>query len=416
MVVRRWSLPFNRSHGMSLLLGGSAFLLAVGVILNPEAAFEASLKGLAIWWEVLLPAQLPFFILSELLMGLGLIHFLGVLFEPFMRPLFRVPGSGSFVLAVGLTSGNPLGAKLTARLREQGLITRTEGERLVAFSSTAGPLFMIGTVGVGFYHNPAVGMALALIHYVSNFIVGVLMRFHEPQAPASPKIEAGRGFILIKALRAMHRARLRDGRSLGQLLADAVLSSIRTSLMIGGFLVFFSVILGLLAVVRVTDQLTGSLGGIMRSIGWPAGPAEGLVNGLLEITLGAKTLADTASSIPPAYQLAFLNAIVAWAGLSIHAQVASLLSRTDIRYFPYCVARILHSVISFVLTLLLWDLLEGRLLAWLSMPAVARLTHANSWLQGWMFWSGTAMLGMSFFFLAGGFAWLVHRWRKSRPS
>jgi len=415
MRQKKWSPPFNRSHTTTLLLGGCAFFLAVAVIRFPEEAFAAALKGLAIWWEVLLPAQLPFFILSELLMGLGLVHFLGVLFEPLMRPLFRVPGCGSYVLAVGLTSGNPMGAKLTSRLREQGLITRAEGERLVAFSSTAGPLFMIGTVGVGFFHNAAVGLALAFIHYCSNFIVGILMRFHEPHAPSSPRIETGKGFILARALRAMHRARLRDGRALGQLLADAVISSTNTCLMIGGFLVFFSVILGLLALFQVTEQLAACLGELLRIIGLPPGLAEGFVHGLLEITLGAKALADTTPLSPTVYQLAFLNAIVAWAGLSIHAQVASLLSQTDIRYFPYCVARLLHSVISFVLTLLLWELLQQHMLSWLSIPAFSQLTQANPWLQ-WRDWPTTFSVSLALFCLLSGLAWLARQRRKSRSQ
>ena len=33
-----------------------------------------------------------------------------------MRPLFRVPGVGGFVWAMGMASGFPAGAKFTARL------------------------------------------------------------------------------------------------------------------------------------------------------------------------------------------------------------------------------------------------------------------------------------------------------------
>src|SRR5690606_20304655 len=124
----------------SFLLGGGALFLVVSLVLYPETAFNSSLEGLQIWWEVVFPALLPFFIASEILMGFGVVHFLGVLLEPFMRPVFRVPGPGAFVMAMGLASGYPIGAKLTSRLREQGLITRSEGERLVSFTNTADPL------------------------------------------------------------------------------------------------------------------------------------------------------------------------------------------------------------------------------------------------------------------------------------
>lgn len=412
---KRVYLRIHRSHTVTLLLSSCACFLAATVIVFPEAAFEASLQGLAIWWEVLLPAQLPFFVLSELLLGLGVVHFLGVLFEPLMRPLFRVPGSGSFVLAVGLTSGNPMGAKLTSRLREQGLISRTEGERLVSFSSTAGPLFMFGTVAVGFFHNAAVGIILAAIHYASNFMVGILMRFHEPHSPSSPSIESGQGFLLTRALRAMHRARLRDGRALGQLLSDAVISSIQTCLMIGGFLVFFSVTLRVLSIVHVTEPLAAGLGRLLAHIGWPASLGEGVVHGLLEITLGAKTIAEAGGHPSLIFQLAVLNAVIAWSGLSIHAQVASLLSQTDIRYLPYMMARILHAALSFVLTLLLWDLLEQHVLGWLSMPVFFPITHASPWVQWWMFWAATTGILLTLLLFLGGCAWAIHRVRGNRP-
>ncbi|NLZ28538.1 MAG: sporulation integral membrane protein YlbJ, partial [Firmicutes bacterium] len=123
--------------------------LTVSVILFPEDAFNASVTGLEIWWKIVFPALLPFFVISHILIGLGVVHMLGVILEPIMRPLFNVPGAGSFVLAMGLASGFPIGALLTTKLREQNLCTRIEAERLLSFTNTADPLFMFGAVAVG---------------------------------------------------------------------------------------------------------------------------------------------------------------------------------------------------------------------------------------------------------------------------
>ena len=65
------------------------------------------------WWEIVFPSLLPFFIVSEMLIGFGVVKFIGVLLEPFMRPLFKVPGVGGFVWAMGMASGFPAGAKFT---------------------------------------------------------------------------------------------------------------------------------------------------------------------------------------------------------------------------------------------------------------------------------------------------------------
>src|SRR5699024_4557378 len=103
--------PVLRSHIRSLIMGAIALFLVVSLIMYPEQAFNSSLKGLKIWWDVVFPALLPFFIASEILMGFGVVHFLGILLEPLMRPLFRLPGVGAFVVAMGLASGYPIGAK-----------------------------------------------------------------------------------------------------------------------------------------------------------------------------------------------------------------------------------------------------------------------------------------------------------------
>ncbi|HYF91612.1 MAG TPA: hypothetical protein VD969_05165 [Symbiobacteriaceae bacterium] len=68
-------------------------------------------------------------------------HFIGVLFEPVMRPLFNVSGEGAFVLSMGLAAGYPMDAVITAGFRKQDMCTRVEGERMLAFSNTADAVF-----------------------------------------------------------------------------------------------------------------------------------------------------------------------------------------------------------------------------------------------------------------------------------
>ncbi len=61
--------------------------------------------------------------MADLLMGLGVVHFVGSLLEPIMKPLFKIPGVGGFAVAMGLAGGYPLGAKITGELERAQLIT-----------------------------------------------------------------------------------------------------------------------------------------------------------------------------------------------------------------------------------------------------------------------------------------------------
>lgn len=113
------------------------------MVFYPDLAFRSAVKGLKVWWDVVFPALLPFFIGGQVLMALGVVRFMGVLMEPFMRPLFGVPGVGSFVVAMGLASGYPIGSVLTAQLRRDGQLTKTEAERLMSFTNTAEPILIL---------------------------------------------------------------------------------------------------------------------------------------------------------------------------------------------------------------------------------------------------------------------------------
>ena len=102
-----------------LMLVSALISVIVLMALFPEAALQSALRGLAIWWDVLFPSLFPFFVISEVLLGFGVVHLIGTLLDPMMRPLFRIPGAGGFVAAMGYVSGYPVGAKLTAKLWEQ---------------------------------------------------------------------------------------------------------------------------------------------------------------------------------------------------------------------------------------------------------------------------------------------------------
>ncbi|MCQ6559147.1 sporulation integral membrane protein YlbJ [Paenibacillus mendelii] len=338
-----------------------AVLLALLLAIFPAAALHASIRGLSIWWEVLFPALFPFFVISELLLGFGIVHFFGTLLDPLMRPLFRLPGIGGFVVTMGYASGYPVGARLTAQLWEQRLITRVEGERLVAITTTSDPIFLIGAVSIGFFHNAALAPLLAAAHYGGGLIIGLLMRYHDRKAPESPQVPAAsstetgrRSSRLAQAITAMHRARLLDGRSTGTLLQEAVQAALRLMIVVGGLVVFFSVVMELLTMVGMIGTIAELFRIVMSTLGMPASLSEAVVNGLFEVTLGARTAGESTSS-GLIHQVAIAAFILSWGGMSVHAQVVSLLSRTDLRYRPFLIARLVHGVIAVLLVYILWN-------------------------------------------------------------
>ncbi|MCL6638025.1 MAG: sporulation integral membrane protein YlbJ, partial [Alicyclobacillus sp.] len=321
---------------------------------------------------------------------------LGVLLEPLMRPLFSVPGIGAFALSMGLAAGYPMDAVITARFRESKMCTRVEGERLLAFTNTADPLFMISAVAVGMFKAPVLGPLIAIAHYISAFIVGVSFKLWgrrsneesvQEQAPQP-------GNLFVRAFREIARARQEDGRPFGKLLRESVTESMMTLFMICGFIVFFAVMIeilhlsGILALLGMPLRLVYHLMGVDPSLVNPT------LAGLLEIDIGSAQAAVV--NAPLLQRVAVVSGIIAWSGLAVHAQVASVITHTDIRMSPYFLARFAHGVLAAVLTIVLWGLGVGKAVSALGMQSVPAfsslqaLNHGSSWwmalLQGLTTW------------------------------
>ena len=346
---------YNRKDKKYILTAAVAILLTVFIIIFSEDAFKAAFEGLRVWWEVVFPSLLPFFIISEILMGLGVVHFIGALLEPLMRPVFKVPGVGAFALAMGLASGYPIGAKITGNLRRKKLCTKTEAERLVSFTNTADPLFMIGAVAVGMFHRPELGIILAAVHYISSILVGLILRFYKGDESEEITFNDERKTktnIIIKAVNELIEARKKDGRSIGELLGDSIKESINTLLMVGGFIIVFSVITGMFISTGLITSINNVLMLILKPLGLSETVVLPLVSGFFEVTNGANL--SSQAQAPLLHQIIIVNAIIAWSGLSVLAQVATMVNGTDIKLKPYIFSRILQSIIAGALTIFLF--------------------------------------------------------------
>ncbi|MDQ7094731.1 sporulation integral membrane protein YlbJ [Desulfosporosinus sp. PR] len=347
-------------------------LLAFGMFLFPQEVLSSASASLSLWWRFVLPALLPFFILSELLMASGFVHFLGVFLESFMRPVFRLPGQAAFVVAMGYTSGFPMGAVLTARLRKSGEISRIEGERLLTFTNNPSPGFMFGAVASGMLGKPTLGIILAGSVYLANLLVGFLFRFYRITAsPAQPiKLPSFK-----RAWQELKAAQLQDKRTIGQILTDSIKQSFTTVIMVGGFMAFFSVILRLLNLWHVTLLLATLSHSLIRIV--PLTIQQAFFNGLLEMTIGCQ---QTIQAVPVlSQQIALLTLLMGWSGLSVFAQVIGFISGTDLRLAPFVFARILHGIFALGLSQLFLTFAKVPTTSFPLQTASPSLQFWNTW-------------------------------------
>ncbi|SNR90541.1 sporulation integral membrane protein YlbJ [Anaerovirgula multivorans] len=331
-------------------------MLVFCIIIFPNESVKAAYNGLNIWVTVVLPALLPFFIGSELLVGLGVVKFVGTLLEPIMRPLFNVPGEGSFAFAMSVTSGYPVGVKIATKLRNDHIVSKVEAQRLVSFCSTSGPLFLVGAVSIGMFKSSEIGILLATAHYLAAIIVGLFFSFYK-RGKVNTRLQSysyKNQSIIKRAILNLASTRSK-APSFGILLGNAVKESINTMLMVGGFIILFSVIINILELIGFVSFISKVLFFFLKPLHIELPIIKALITGLFEITMGCKIAAGTLSA-SLINRIAAAAFIIGWSGFSIHAQSISIISITDINSYLYIFSKFFHGVLSYALIYLLYPI------------------------------------------------------------
>ena len=128
------------------LYGFAPGLLLALLFLFPQAAMQGVKDGLLLWTQAVLPALLPFFVVTSLLQSSGALDLLSPLAAPLCR-LFRLPKRAGGILLAGWLSGAPNGARLASALCAEGSLPPDACARLTAVCTVTGPLFLVGAAG-----------------------------------------------------------------------------------------------------------------------------------------------------------------------------------------------------------------------------------------------------------------------------
>lgn len=322
-----WWRIFRRRYSRDLVLGAGLLLTTAGLVLFPQECLAAARTGLTLCGNVIIPSLFPFFVLSSLLVDLGLAGYLGRALEPVMRPLFRVSGPCASALALGFIGGYPVGAKTAIALYRQGMCTRTEAQRLLAFCNNSGPAFILGVVGAGVFSSSRVGLLLYLTHMLASCAVGFLFRFYGPREE-----KEGR-----------QNAPTFQAKRFTAAFTQAVTGAFASTLNICAFVIFFTVILRLMALSGILPALAALLGRLFGPLGFTESWAQRLLTGLIELTSGVSGLTQSGHLAGQVSMAAFM---LGWAGLSIHCQTLTFLADSGLSPGTYFVGKLLHGGIS----------------------------------------------------------------------
>lgn len=321
----------------------ATFFVSIAVVLAafaalvcaPAEALAGAKRGLEVCAGVIVPSLLPFLIVSALLTGLGLPQLLARAAGPLFTKLFGVSGAAAAPFLLGLTGGYPVGAAATAELCRRGGLDGEEGSRILPFCNNTGPAFIIGAAGLGVFSSVSAGVLLYLSHILSAVTVGVLLSIGRPRA--APVAAAGKTI---------------EVRSLATVLPESVKSAVAATLNICGYVVFFSVLTGLLDALGV---FTASAAVLAERLGLELHFTRALLTGLLELGNGVSALRGL--SLTP-LNLALASFILGFGGLSVHCQTLAAVDGTEIKTARHFAGRLLHGALGALLTFLLASILD----------------------------------------------------------
>ena len=284
----------------------------------------ASAGNIQIWLTKVFPSLFPFVAACSILLQLGSAERLSIFFRPLTKFLFRLDGTAAFPFFLGLLSGYPMGAKITARLYEEKRISLAEAQHILIFSNAPGPLFLIGTIGIGFFGMPFVGYLLLLSSILSSLLTGSLWRFHKKDT----------SFVYPP------QSRCSKHPTLTEILSTAVADGVNTLLLIGGYLILFGALSEAMAQTSFFFLLAKGLFFLPIS----ADALLGFCSGLLEMTNGAYLLSLAPKALR--LRLSAVSFLVSFGGLSILGQTFSILSTVPIQKKDYLKGKFLSALFS----------------------------------------------------------------------
>jgi sporulation integral membrane protein YlbJ len=320
--------------------------IIIGVVLHPVDSIGSAKEGFKIWVDILIPSLLPFIIGANLLIDLKLVDIIGYIINPITKFLFNVSGQSALIFMISIFSGYPVGAKLASEFRSENKMSKTEAQRLVAFCSTSGPLFIIGSVGTGMFKSALLGYVMLACHYLGAIVVGILYRnygWETVHKKNSCSILENIKFIISDIKSVVFSKEKRE--TFFVLFGNAVFKGINTILMVGGFVIIFSVVFKILSIFKVIDLIAIIIYAPLKFLGVSMELCKAFISGLFEITIGCNKISmSTNDSLYIKSVLAVF--LIGFSGISILAQCCTFLAKTDIDIKHYIRCKFLHGLFS----------------------------------------------------------------------
>lgn len=301
------------------------------LVIDPKRYIASVYNGMLLFATSVAPALFPFFFFTRILTSVGTAQILGDALKKPIAKLYNCPSVGGYVFFMSAISGYPVGSRLLSDLYSAGIIDRRQVKAISAFTSTSGPLFIVGTVGTVMFDSASFGYLLMAVHFVSALLNGFVFRISKKKAKDYGEL-------------------VRTPPDFDDLLGKSMSSALTSLFIVGGYIAIFSMIADVLTDIGVVDALAAPLVSLYGAVGWEPQAAHGTVLGLIEITRGCQSIAKSGADIKTA--LPVVAGLLSFGGISVSLQSLTFLGNCKVKPLYYLATKTTQAIISFALALI----------------------------------------------------------------
>ncbi|MDO4963154.1 MAG: hypothetical protein Q4E75_03555 [bacterium] len=265
----------------------------------------------------LFPAIIPFMLMSDILISYNYIEDISTILNKIMIKLFKVSPSASFIFIMSIFSGSPSNAKYINDLLNSNMITIKDGQNCLNFCHFTNPIFILGTIGYTYLQDKRLGLIILISHFTGSIIIGLFNKNNNIYYNYYIKTNDKKSFINI--------------------LKQSISKTVDTLFLILGVITSFIILTNIIDLIfKIPTNFK-------------------FIYGILEISQGLKYLSLANLNIK--IKAIIAQGLISFGGICVHMQVFSIINNKKIRYKPYLKARIIHMIISSIITYLIINLL-----------------------------------------------------------
>ena len=296
------------------LLFAFSLLLCALLLCCPQAAAQGVKNGISLCTNTLIASLFPFLFACDLM--------LHALFAAF--PKLPAAAAHSAAWLMGQLGGFVAGAKALSLLYKQQRISAKDASLYLCGCVNAGPAFAISAVGAGMFGELRAGLCLFAALQLASLVCFLAARcFCERQTCA-----------------------LQPTHLPAASLSDSISASLKATANICAAAILFS------CIVSLADAALPFLPNACKL----------LLSMVLEVSSGCAAAAKAGG----AYGLYAAAAAISFGGLSVAAQLRTILHNTEISLFPFLLSRLVHLPLSLFFLCLTLQLLPPDTPAWTS--------------------------------------------------